>query len=132
LRYAGDDLLGHWSQVDAAWQFGPDIRVERGAGGLVLERLVDGAALILRERLESVCDRDELVGGGVLLREFCRHRIGIRRRAWDRQGAVDEYVVLRRRLGGARTDVGRGGWVHDLRAPRRCRSNERERRACRT
>src|SRR5262249_59569890 len=93
------------------------------------ERLVDGAALIVRERLEGVGDGDELVVGRVLRREFCRHRIGIRRRAWDRQGAVDEYVVLWRRLGGARTDVGLGGGGHQFRAPPPCRCNGRERRA---
>ena len=90
------------------------------------------AALTIRERLQCVGDGNELVVGGVLRGEFRRHRIGIRRSARHRQRAVDEHVVLRRRLGGARTDVGLGGRVHDLRAPRRCRSNERERRACRT
>jgi hypothetical protein len=53
LRHAGGDLLGHRSQLDPRWQLGLDIRVERGAGRLVLERLVDGAALLVRQRLEG-------------------------------------------------------------------------------
>src|SRR5260370_41249222 len=66
LRHASGDLVGHRSQLDPARQLGPDIRVERGAGRLVLERLVDGAALIVRKRLEDVGNGDELVVGRVL------------------------------------------------------------------
>jgi hypothetical protein len=59
LPYAGGKLLGHRSQLDPGRQLGPNIRVE-GGGRLVLERLVDGAALIVRQRLEGVGDGDEL------------------------------------------------------------------------
>jgi hypothetical protein len=45
----------------------------------VLKLLVDGAALILRNHLESAGNGDERVIGRVLWREFCRDRIGIRR-----------------------------------------------------
>src|SRR5262249_9523556 len=49
LRHASGDVVGYRSQLDPRRQLGPDIRVERRAGGLVLERPVDGAVLIVRE-----------------------------------------------------------------------------------
>src|SRR5262249_49735835 len=74
--------------------------------------LVDGATLIVRERLEGVGNGDELVVGRVLRGELRRHRIGVRRRARNRQGAVDERRVRRRAgvrwrllLGGGKADA---------------------------
>src|SRR5262245_37492222 len=96
LRHASGDVVGYRSQLDPRRQLGPDIRVERRAGGLVLERPVDGAVLIVRECLEGIGDGDELVVSRVLRGEFRGHRIGIRRPARNRQGAIDEYRVHRR------------------------------------
>src|SRR5262245_45299944 len=81
-------------QLDPRRQLGPHIRVD-GGGRPTLERLVDGAAIIVRERLEGVGNRDELVVRRVLRGELRRHRIGIRRRARNRQGAVDERRIRR-------------------------------------
>src|SRR5262245_66172141 len=59
--------------------------------------------LVVAERREGICNRDELVIGRVLLRVFRRHGVGIRRRAWHGQGAVDERRVrLRLGTGGMR------------------------------
>src|SRR5262249_25007368 len=95
LRHAGGDLIEHRAQLDPRRQLGPDIGVD-GGGRLTLQRLVDRAALIVRERLEGVGNGDDRVVGRVLRGELRRHRIGIRRRARNRQGAVDERRVRRR------------------------------------
>src|SRR5262249_32933758 len=90
--------------LDPGRQLGPDICVESGGGRLILERFVDGAPLIVAERRERIGDGDQLVVGRVLLRELRRHRIGIRRRAGNGQGAVDEGCVrLRMSFRGVRT-----------------------------
>ena len=56
-------------QLDPGRQLGPDIRVE-GGGRLTLECLVDGAALLVRQRLEGVGNDDELVVGRVFAENF--------------------------------------------------------------
>src|SRR5262249_17053801 len=95
LRHAGGDLVGHRAQLDRRRQLGPDIGVD-GSGRLTLQRLVDRAALIVRERLEGVGNGDERVVGRVLGGELRRHRIGIGRRVRNCQGTVDECRVRRR------------------------------------
>src|SRR5262249_11431394 len=72
LRHAGGGLIGHRAQLDPRRQLGPHIRVD-GDGWLTLERLVDGATLIVRERLEGVGNGDELVVGRVLRGELRLH-----------------------------------------------------------
>jgi len=69
LRHAGGNLIGHRVQLDPGRQLGPDIRVE-GGGRLTLECLVDGAALLVRQRLEGVGNDDELVVGRVFAENF--------------------------------------------------------------
>jgi hypothetical protein len=57
LQHVGGELSRDRPQLNSGRQLDPDIRVKLGAGRLALERLIDGAALIVRERLEGIGNR---------------------------------------------------------------------------
>src|SRR5262249_25261691 len=88
----GGALGGDRAQLERRGQLGPHIRVE-GGGRLIFQRLIDRPALLIGQRLEGVGNDDELVVGRILRGEFRGHGVSIRRRARNRQGAVDEYGV---------------------------------------
>ena len=67
---------------------------------------VDGAALVLGQRLEGIGHGDELVGGRILLRELGRHRRSVGGGAWDGQGAVDQHRIVLRLAGRRKPPAG--------------------------
>ena len=61
-------------------QLHADIRIERSTSRLVPERLVNRPPLFVAKCLERVGERDQLVVGRILLREFRLDGVGVCRR----------------------------------------------------
>src|SRR5262249_37249223 len=108
VRRLGRDLIGHRRQLERARDHLPDLGLQfRRArrGGRALERLDDGAALLVGQRLEGVGGDRLLVVGGILGGELGGHGVGVGRRARRREGAIHERA-LRRGLRGGRLLLG--------------------------
>src|SRR6516162_9183228 len=80
LRNIIGKIRRHRLQRNVRRQLYADIRIERSTSRLVPERLVDRPPFFVAKGLERVGERDQLVGGGVLLREFRRDGVGVCRR----------------------------------------------------
>src|SRR5215510_13342167 len=98
LRNIIGKIRRHRLQRNVRRQLYADIRIERSTSRLVPERLVDRPPFFVAKGLERVGERDQLVVGGILLREFRRDGVGVCRRPRHRERAVDERSLRRLRI----------------------------------
>src|SRR5262249_11680421 len=107
LRNIVGETGRHRLQRNVRRQLHADIRIERNTSRLVPECLVN-RPLFVAKYLERVGERDQLVVGGILLREFRWDGVGVCRRPRHRERAVDERGLRRLRLRSGRLLSDRG------------------------